>query len=140
MLTPQGIAELQVVLRGLKQNGLAIIFITHKLHEAVAVGDRVAILRQGRVVGRLDPSDLSGMTPRDLQRRIVSMMFGDASAASADIAELHEATAAPVESRRFSSEPILELVGVSAAGGRGDHALEDVSLDVRAGRSSAWPA
>ena len=42
MLTPQGIAELQKVLLGLKASGLAIIFITHKLHEAIAIGDRVA--------------------------------------------------------------------------------------------------
>ncbi len=47
MLTPQGIAELQKVLLQLKTNGLAIIFITHKLHEAIAIGDRVAVLQPG---------------------------------------------------------------------------------------------
>ena len=53
MLTPQGIAELQKVLVALKASGLAIIFITHKLHEAIAIGDRITVLRQGRVVGAI---------------------------------------------------------------------------------------
>ena len=63
MLTPQGIAELQEVLRGLKAEGLAIIFITHKLHEAIAIGDRVAVLKQGRVVGELGPGGPGGVQP-----------------------------------------------------------------------------
>jgi simple sugar transport system ATP-binding protein len=133
MLTPQGIAELQEVLRGLKQNGLAIIFITHKLHEAMAVGDRVAVLKQGRVVGRLDPADLAEIAPHELQQRIVTMMFGDSTAAGADIAELREAAGAKVASRRHSSEPMLELTGVSAEGARGQRGIDDVTLEVRGG-------
>ena len=69
MLTPQGIAELQKVLLGLKAAGLAIIFITHKLHEAIAIGDRVTILKQGRVVGALGPDDLRGVTAHDAPAR-----------------------------------------------------------------------
>jgi simple sugar transport system ATP-binding protein len=45
MLTPQGVAELQKVLRRLKETGIAVVFITHKLHEALAVADRITILR-----------------------------------------------------------------------------------------------
>ena len=133
MLTPQGIAELQAVLQGLKQNGLAIIFITHKLHEATAVGDRVAILKQGRVVGRLDPADLVGVSPGDLQQRIVTIMFGDSTAAGADIAELREAAGRRAASRPRTSEALLELAGVSAEGGRGERGIDDVSLAVRGG-------
>src|SRR5260370_6818996 len=51
MLTPQGVEELQKVLRRLKERGTAVVFITHKLHEALAVGDRVSILRRGRPPG-----------------------------------------------------------------------------------------
>ena len=69
MLTPQGIAELQNVLRQLKTNGLAIIFITHKLHEAIAIGDRITILSQGRVVGDIDQDVLSASTPHQLRQR-----------------------------------------------------------------------
>lgn len=134
MLTPQGIAELQEVLRGLKQAGLAIIFITHKLHEAVAIGDRVVILKQGRVVGRLDPGDLAAMTPDELRRRIVAVMFGaTATAAVADIAELRPASGMTARARQMSSEPLLELVHVSADAVRGECGLEDVNLEVRGG-------
>lgn len=134
MLTPQGIAELQEVLRGLKRTGLAIIFITHKLHEAVAIGDRVAILKQGRVVGRLDPGDLAAMTPDEIQRRIVAVMFGaSADAAAADIAELRPASRATSTARQLSSEPLLELVHVSAAPVGGERGLTDINLEVRGG-------
>ena len=54
MLTPKGIEDLERVLVQLKQEGLAIIFITHKLHEAFAIGDRVSVLRQGRLEGTID--------------------------------------------------------------------------------------
>ena len=133
MLTPQGIAELQTVLRGLKQGGLAIIFITHKLHEAIAIGDRIAILKAGRVVGTLGPDDLTGTTPHDLQQRVVAMMFGDSQLADADIAELREVTGAKVAFRERSAEPVLELVDVSADGPRGQHGIHDLSLSVRGG-------
>jgi ABC-type uncharacterized transport system ATPase subunit len=133
MLTPQGIAELQGVLRGLKESGLSIIFITHKLHEAIAMGDRVVVLKQGRVVGRLGPDDIAGVAPHELQKRIVTMMFGDPHAAEADIAELREETGTQVASRQLSTHAVLELDGVSAEGSRGQHGIEDVSLAVRGG-------
>ena len=56
MLTPQAVSELQHVLEQLKQTGLAVVFITHKLHEAVALGDRISVLRGGRVTGDDRPS------------------------------------------------------------------------------------
>ncbi len=133
MLTPQGIAELQAVLQGLKQGGLAIIFITHKLHEAIAIGDRVVVLKQGRVVGRLSPADIAGVDSHELQQRIVTMMFGELDATGADIAELREEAATRVASRQLSAEPVLELVSVSAQGSRGQHGIQDVSLEVRGG-------
>ena len=133
MLTPQGIAELQSVIAGLKATGLAVIFITHKLHEATAIGDRVTILRQGRVVGSLTPEDLAGFTPEELQARVVTMMFGESHAPDADIAELREGGASRVSTVDRSGEPMLELVGVSAAGSGGQHGVHDVSFDVRRG-------
>ena len=54
MLTPQGIEDLERVLVQLKQEGIAVIFITHKLHEAATIGDRVSVLRQGRLEGTID--------------------------------------------------------------------------------------
>ena len=135
MLTPQGITELQKVLLGLKAAGLAIIFITHKLHEAIAIGDRVAVLKQGRVVGHLGPDDLRGRTAHDLQRRIVAIMFGEDSGQVAGIAELREGLE-PVRSRSadLAGKPvILELAGVTAAGARGQHGIAEATFGGREG-------
>ncbi len=42
------------MLNRLREAGLAVVFITHKLHEAVALSDRISVLRQGRVTGTID--------------------------------------------------------------------------------------
>jgi general nucleoside transport system ATP-binding protein len=134
MLTPQGIAELQKVLLQLKASGMAIIFITHKLHEAIAIGDRVVVLKQGRVVGSIGPETLRVASPHELQRQIVSMMFGEegaAAAAGADVAELREDLSGTRTRRTLSVAPILELLDVSAAGERGQQGISSVTLSVR---------
>ncbi|MBI5103704.1 MAG: ABC transporter ATP-binding protein [Solirubrobacterales bacterium] len=51
VLTPQEAAELEGVLRRLRDEGTAIVFITHKLHEVLEVADRVTVLRRGKSVG-----------------------------------------------------------------------------------------
>src|SRR4051794_15072256 len=90
MLTPQGVAQLAQVLGRLKGQGLAVIFITHKLHEAVSMGDRVSILSQGRLVGAIEPDELRAKTAEELQERIVALMFGARAPQAADVAELAE--------------------------------------------------
>ncbi|MDX6565667.1 MAG: ral nucleoside transport system ATP-binding protein, partial [Gaiellales bacterium] len=75
MLTPQGFAELEKVITRLKASGLAVVFITHKLHEALALGDRVAILRQGRVVGSLEPERMRSTSHDQLRDEIIQIMF-----------------------------------------------------------------
>jgi len=133
MLTPQGIAELQKVLVAVKTSGLAIIFITHKLHEAVAIGDRITILKQGRVVGALEPAELNGASPADLQRRIVAIMFGEAASAVSDVAELRSDVDGVRQTRQFSDQTMLELVGVSAKGAGGQYGISDISMSIHGG-------
>ncbi len=77
MLTPQAVAELQKVLERLKTTGLAIVFITHKLHEAVALGDRITVLRQGRVTGDIAREAIRVSSPEELEAEIVRLMFGE---------------------------------------------------------------
>ena len=48
MLTPQGVHHLGEVMKRLRDKGVAIIFITHKMREACALGDRISVLRLGR--------------------------------------------------------------------------------------------
>ncbi|NLL63108.1 MAG: ABC transporter ATP-binding protein [Ruminococcaceae bacterium] len=53
VLTPQETQRLFSILRRMKKDGKAIIIITHKLHEVVAISDRVSVLRKGEYVGTL---------------------------------------------------------------------------------------
>ncbi len=133
MLTPQGIAELQGVLVQLKASGLAIIFITHKLHEAVAIGDRIAILRQGKVVGEIGPEVVHSLSPSQLQQKIVVTMFGDEAASVADVAELRGDLGRKQAAHTLSEAPLLEMVDVSAPGVRGQYGITNLSLAVRGG-------
>lgn len=57
VLTPQEVDQLFTTLRTLVDDGLTIIFITHKLAEVMQVSDRVTVLRQGKVVATLPTSD-----------------------------------------------------------------------------------
>ena len=133
MLTPLGIAELEKALLRLKAQGLAIVFITHKLREALAVGDRVTILRRGRVVGELGPDVVHGRPRGELQADIVGLMFDAEAATVADVAEVRAEAGARRVARTISEHVSLELVDVSVEPGRGEVGLVSVSLQVHAG-------
>jgi simple sugar transport system ATP-binding protein len=53
VLTPQEVVELFKILRQMTTAGHTLIFISHKLHEVLAISDRVMVLRDGRVVGTM---------------------------------------------------------------------------------------
>ena len=57
VLTPQETEKLFDILRKMKQDGKAVIIITHKLEEVLAISDRVSILRKGECVGTVDTSE-----------------------------------------------------------------------------------
>lgn len=56
VLTPQETDELMGIMRKLKSEGKAIIFITHKLREVRSVADRIVVIRHGKVVGEASPT------------------------------------------------------------------------------------
>ena len=132
MLTPQAFSELERVVGRLKEQGQGIVFITHKLHEALSLGDRISVLRQGRLVGELDKRALESMSLDELRSQIVSMMFGDEAPADADAAELQEDIehVEQEHDRRLAAreETVLELDDVSAAGQGTELGIEHVSL------------
>jgi ABC-type uncharacterized transport system ATPase subunit len=133
MLTPRGIADLEKVLMQLKEHGLAIAFITHKLHEAIEIGDRVSVLKQGRVVGRLEPSDLHSKSADELQATIVGMMFGEEARSLSEVAEIKQLSRLQRQKRDLASTLVLELNDVSVKAGRGEVDVHEVSLQVRRG-------
>src|ERR1700731_4507442 len=73
MLTPQGVADLGRMMRRLKQRGVALILITHKLLEAFAFGDRISVLRLGKVAGEIDPPRLSTMSEAERTDTVIRM-------------------------------------------------------------------
>jgi len=115
VLTPQEASELFVTLRRMAAEGRTVIFISHKLHEVMAVADRVTVLRGGRSVATV----VAGEASTD---SLASLMVGR------DV----DAT------QRRESQPalggqLLSVAGASALGDRGLLAVKDVSLAVRAG-------
>ncbi len=63
VLTPQEIDELIAVMRSLRDEGRAIVFITHKLREVRAIADTITVIRRGRVVGEAIPPTRSQSSP-----------------------------------------------------------------------------
>ncbi len=63
VLTPQEIDGLFEIMALLRAQGKSIIFISHKLKEVLHIADRVAVLRQGKVVGEADPESATQESP-----------------------------------------------------------------------------
>ncbi len=68
VLTPQEVDEFFTTLRQMVQDGHSIIFISHKLHEVLAISDRVTVLRDGK---RVEGCETAGCTKADLARMMV---------------------------------------------------------------------
>ncbi len=62
VLTPQETEKLFTVMREMKRDGKTVIIITHKLHEVLAVSDRVAILRKGEYIGEVETKDANELS------------------------------------------------------------------------------
>ena len=69
VLTPQETRKLFAVLRNMRDDGKAVVIITHKLHEVMEIADRVAVLRKGHFVGDMLIKDT---TPQEM----TNMMMG----------------------------------------------------------------
>ncbi|MFT4156787.1 MAG: ABC transporter ATP-binding protein [Microbacterium sp.] len=70
VLTPQETDELMGIMRQLREEGTAIVFITHKLREVREVADKITIVRLGRIVGEASPTATNA--------ELASMMVGRA--------------------------------------------------------------
>lgn len=114
VLVPQEVDALFGTLRRLVADGLAVVFISHKLREVRAISDRVSVLRRGALVGTTS----GAQDERELARMMVGRpTFG-----------VQRMEAAPA-----SGTPVLTLRAVCADGRQGLAALTDLSFDVRPG-------
>jgi ABC-type uncharacterized transport system ATPase subunit len=114
VLTAQETAELVEVLRGLRDQGTSVVFITHKLHEVLEVADRVTVLRRGKTIGTIDTA---GADEASLARMMVGRDV---------VLRVEKEPGTP-------GDPLLEIDDLHAIDDRGLPAVDGVSLQVRAG-------
>lgn len=114
VLTPQEVGDLFGTLRHMVRDGHALIFISHKLHEVLAISDRVTVLRDGRKVGEIATRDAT-------KESLARMMVGR------EVVFQYQRRAVEV------GPPLLKVENLWARSDRGTDALRGVNLDIRAG-------
>lgn len=119
VLTPQESDELARVMRGLVAQGRTVVLISHKLKEVLGVADRIAVMRRGRHVAEVRPSETSASD-------LAALMVGETQRASLTEAQTHTVASPP-------GEVLLEAKALQARGDNGQPALRGVDLTVRAG-------
>ncbi|SNT43760.1 simple sugar transport system ATP-binding protein [Asanoa hainanensis] len=93
------------VMRGLKEEGIAILFVTHFLDQVYEIADRMTVLRNGRRVGEYRTADLS-------QLDLVGAMIGKELAALEDIEEAPRREVAALE----RGTPVVSADGLGRNG------------------------
>lgn len=142
MLTQAGIADLGALMRRLAAQGLAIIFITHKLDEAISFGDRISVLRRGRKLGEIAPERMPSRSEPDSQSteaisaepdqkkalitEIVELMFGETEGGG---------SANPRRQVQFPEDapPLLDVSDLTIAASPTMAELGPISLSIRPG-------
>jgi simple sugar transport system ATP-binding protein len=113
VLTPQEIDALMEIMRSLAKDGKSILFITHKLKEVRAVADVITVIRQGRVVDTVLPSET--------ENQLAALMVG------------REVNLTVNKESTELGEPVLELRDVVVRDDRGLAVVNGVTLDVHKG-------
>lgn len=116
VLAPVEISGLFNVLKQLASQGKSIVFITHKLNEALEICDRITVLRTGMKIGTLSRSEITSTL------EIVRMMFG---------VEAEPALAAEVP--KTLGKEVLKVENLVVQSDRGVDAVKDVSFSIREG-------
>ncbi len=115
VLTPQETDELFAVIRRVvKEHGMTVIIITHKLYEVMAISDRVGVMRKGRLIGVADTCDMD-------EKKLASMMVGRPV--------LYDR----LEKTGQAGEERIRVEQLHVADNRGLPAVDGLSLSVRAG-------
>jgi simple sugar transport system ATP-binding protein len=114
VLTPQEVDDLFKTFHQMAKDGHALIFISHKLHEVLAISNRVTVLRDGRVVGNCQTqgSTRAGLAQMMVGRPII-LQYNKPAVQAGAVA--------------------LEIQDVFTKGDRGGDALKGVSLNVQSG-------
>ncbi len=114
VLTPQETEKLFNVLRRMRDDGKAIIIITHKLNEVMALSDRVSVLRKGEYIGTVNTSETD-------ENKLTEMMVGNKISLNINRTEPKD------------SVNRLEVKNISCINREGVTVLKDISFDVKSG-------
>jgi simple sugar transport system ATP-binding protein len=114
VLVPQEVDELFDNLRELKEEGLTILFISHKLDEVLQVADEITVIRRGTTVDTVDPSSVTA-------RQLAELMVGS----ELPTPETRESTVTDV--------PVLVVEDVSIRPPQARPVLEDISFTIHQG-------
>jgi simple sugar transport system ATP-binding protein len=114
VLVPQEVDELFKNLRELKSEGLAVIFISHKLDEVLSVADVVTVMRRGTTVDTVDPASVNA-------HQLAELMVG---------AELPSPS---TETSTVTDEVLISVEHLSLPTPEGRPLLDDISFDIHRG-------
>ncbi len=130
-LSPSEVERLFDIMAKLRDDGHALVFVSHRLEEVFAITDRVTILREGRTVAA--SRDTASLTQAELIRLMVGQEIGSIyggeayGGEAAGVAASAEAPPRPVPSVAAAA-PIFEVAHLRSA-----PAVQDVSFSVRRG-------
>ncbi len=114
VLTPQETKKLFAVMKNMKEDGKAIIIITHKLNEVMEISDRVSVLRKGEYIGTVNTAETS-------ESALTEMMVGKKISLNIERPEPKNATQR------------LKVEHLDCLSREGIKLLRDVSFDAKAG-------
>ncbi|MDK2464462.1 MAG: ABC transporter ATP-binding protein [Candidatus Korarchaeota archaeon] len=103
-------------LRSMVEQGKSVVFVTHKMWEALSISDRITVMRKGRVVARVKPEEVD-------DKELVALVVGER------VAPTRVKRAKPKE----TAEEILRVENLRVEGDRGGLAVKGVSFTVHEG-------
>lgn len=138
VLAPHEIDELLEVFRQLRKDGLAVLFITHKLREVLATADRITVLRRGKVTATM-PAAEAGAT----EAALVALMLGANAQTEAEAttpASQDAPSSAPQDvlprvspARDGDETPVLDIRSADVPDPAGRVPLHNISLSINPG-------
>ena len=114
VLTPSEIIEFFEIVKTLVSAGRGVVFITHKLKEALNIADRIAVLRRGKVVGEADPKTAT-------ESQIAEMMVGRPVQLTVD------------KNSAKAGDVVLKVTDLTVLDADGRTHVENVSFEVHSG-------
>lgn len=114
VLTPQEAEDLFTSVRRLRDGGMTVLFVSHKLREVREISDRVSVMRAGALVGTVDTAEAT-------ERSLAAMMVG------------HDVALEPVRRAATSAGVVLRVRDLGHRPASAGQALDGIGFDVSAG-------